>query len=93
MIKFTDSDAAVRAALNNNPEYLQFVQFGNPRGYIFIQVENGSVVLFHNIDDQFSTFLLPDELNYFLKNLDDIKRIANSIQNFANLDYQTNSHP
>lgn len=93
MIKFTDNDAAVRAALSNNPEYVQFVQPGNPRGYIFIQVENGHVVLFHNIDDKFSSFLLPDELYYYRNNIDDIKRIANTIQNFANLDYQANTHP
>ena len=91
MIKFTDNDAAIRAALDNNPEYVQFVQPGNTRGYIFIQVDNGHVVLFHNVDDKFSTFLLPDELYYYRNNIDDIKRIANSIQNFANLDYATNT--
>lgn len=89
MIRFTDNDAAIRAALDSNQEYVQFVQPGNPRGYILIQVENGSVVLFHNIDDKFSTFLLPDELYYYRNHIDDIKRIANAIQNFANLDYST----
>ena len=93
MIKFTDNDAAIRLALDSNPEYVQFVQPGNPRGYIFIPVENGSVVLFHNIDDKFSSFLLPDELYYYRNNIDDIKRIANAIQNFANLDYATNTQP
>lgn len=91
MIKFSDNDAAIRTALSNNPEYIQFVQPGNSRGYILIQVENGSVVLFHDVDDKFSSFLLPDELYYYRNNIDNIKRIANSIQNFANLDYETNS--
>ncbi len=79
--------------MDNNPEYVQFVRPGNPSGYIFIPVENGSVVLFHNVDDSFSSFLLPDELYYYRNNIDDIKRIANSIQNLANLDYQTNIRP
>lgn len=90
MIKFTDNDAAIRAALDSAPEYVQFVQPGNTGGYIFIQVDNGHVVLFHNIDDKFSSFLLPDELYYYRNNIDDIRRIANAIQNFANFDYQTN---
>ena len=90
MIRFTDNDAAVRTALDANTEYKSFVQPGNPNGYIFIQVENGHVVLFHNNDDKFSSFLLPDELPYYNKNINDIRRIANAIQNFANLDYQAN---
>lgn len=90
MIYFTDNDAAVRAALDANAEYKNFVHSGNPAGYIFIQVENGHVLLFHNVDDKFSVFLLPDENYYYRNNIDDIKRIANTIQNFANLDYQTN---
>lgn len=93
MIKFTDNDAAIRAALDANAEYKDFVKPGNPRGYILIQVENGHVVLFHNTDDKFSAFLLPDELYYYRSNINDIGRIANSIQNFANLDYQANLKP
>ena len=93
MIKFTDNDAAVKAALTNNPEYMKFMQPGNPKWYIFIPVENGSVVLFHNIDDKFSSFLLPDELPYYSCHIDDIRRLANTIQNFANLDYQAKIHP
>lgn len=88
MIRFTDNDAAVRAALDANAEYLKFIQPTSPLGYIFIQVENGHVVLFHNVDDKFSAFLLPDELYYYRNNIDDIRRIANTIQNFANLDYK-----
>ena len=93
MIHFKDNDDAVIAALDTNAEYKDFIQPGNPRGYIFIQVENGHVVLFHNIDDKFTTFLLPDELYYYRNNIDDIKRIANIIQNIANLDYQANVKP
>lgn len=93
MIKFSDNDAAVRDALNQNSEYRQFVQLGSPKGYIFIQVENGNVVLFHNNDDKFSSFLLPDELYYYRDNIDDIRRIANTIQNFANSDYNRNTQP
>ena len=93
MIKFSDNDSAVRAALNQNSEYMQFVQPGNPIGYIFILVENRNVVLFHNNDDKFSSFLLPDELFYYRDNIDDIRRIANTIQNFANLDYNRNTQP
>lgn len=90
MIKFTDNDAAIRAALDANAEYKDFVKTGNPKGYIFIQVENGHILLWHNTDDRFSSFLLPDELYYYRNNIDDIRRIANSIQNFANLDYLAN---
>lgn len=87
MIKFIDNDAAVRASLDENIEYKDFIQPGNPKGYILIQVEKAHVVLFHNNDNTFSSFLLPDELYYFRNNIDDIKRIANSIQIFANQDY------
>lgn len=93
MIRFTDNDATVRAALNQNDEYMKFVKSGNPNGKIFIQVEDGHVVLFRNNDDTFSSFLLPDELYYYRNNIDDIRRIANTIHNFANIDYQTNVHP
>lgn len=88
MIKFTDNDDALRAALNGNQEYLDLVKPGCPKGYIFIQVEEGHVVLFHNVDDKFSAFLLPDELYYYRNNIDDIRRIANTIQNMANVDYR-----
>jgi len=88
MIRFTDNDDAVRAALDANAEYKNFIQPTSSLGYIFIQVENGHVVLFHNVDDKFSAFLLPDELYYYRNNIDDIRRIANTIQNFANLDYK-----
>lgn len=93
MIKFTDNDAAIRAALDASAEYKDFVQTGNPKGYIFIPVDSGHIVLFHNIDDKFTSFLLPDELYYYRYSIDDIRRIANSIQNFANLDYQANIKP
>lgn len=93
MIYFSDDDTAVRTALNQNNEYVQFVKPGTPRGYILIQVEDGHVALFHNIDDTFSSFLLPDELYHYRNNIDDIRRIANTIHNFANLDYQANVHP
>lgn len=91
MIKFTDNDAAIRAALDASTEYKAFVKPGNPNGYIFIQVGNGHIVLFHNTDDKFTSFLLPDELYYYRNNVDDVRRIANLIQNFANLDYKTNT--
>ena len=69
--------------LRTNPEFTEFVNSNCSNGYIMIQVGNGSVVLFHNIDDTFSSFLLPDELYYYRDNIDDIKRIANTIQNCA----------
>ena len=84
MIRFTDNDDAVRAALDANAEYKDFIQPASPLGYIFIQVENGHVVLFHNVDDKF----WDHELYYYRNNIDDIRRIANTIQNFANLDYK-----
>lgn len=93
MIRFTDNDAAIRVALSGNPEYMRFVQSGCPDGYIFIQVGDGHVVLYHNNDDVFTSYLLPDELFYYRNNLDDIRRIANSIQNFATQDYRTNVNP
>lgn len=93
MITFSDDDAAVRAALNQNNEYVEFVKPGNPKGCLFIHVEDGHVVLFRNNDDTFSSFLLPDELYYYRNNIDDIRRIANTIHNFANQDYQANVHP
>lgn len=93
MIRFTDSNAAIKAALDANAEYKNFVLLGNPNGYIFISVENGHLVLFHNNDDTFSSFLLPDDLFYYRNNIDDIRRIANSIQNFANIDYKANIKP
>lgn len=76
MIRFRDNDTAIRASLDANVEYKSFVQPGNPKGYIFILVENGHVVLFHNTDDRFSSFLLPDELYYYRNNIDDIRRVA-----------------
>lgn len=88
MIKFTDNDVAIQNALNSDSEYQDFVKNGCARGYILIQVENGSVVLFHNIDDTFSSFLLPDEIWYYANHIDDIRRIANTIQNKANTDYK-----
>ena len=93
MIQFTDDDAAVRTALDANTEYMNFVQPNNSNGYIFIQVENAHIVLFHNNDDSFSSFLLPDELACFYNNIDDISRIAKTIQEFAKIDYRTSVKP
>lgn len=90
MIKYTYNDEAIRTALNQNEEYAQFVQPGSSFGYIFIQVEDAHVVVYHNNNDTFSSFLLPNELCIYHNNVNDIKRIANIIERFAKLDYQTN---
>lgn len=91
MIKFTDDAAAIRAALNANGEYSQFVQPGCAKGYILIQVGNGHIVLYHNIDDCFSAYLLPGEVYSYLNNINEMCQIANTIQTYATSDYQANS--
>lgn len=91
MIKFTDADAAIRTALNANDEYCQFVQPGCAKGYIIIQVDNGHIVLYHNVNDSFSAYLLPGELQSYPNNIHDMCRIANTIQAYATSDYQANS--
>ena len=93
MINFTDDEITIKATLDSNADYRQFVQPSCARGYIFIQVGNGHVVLWHNYDDVFTSYLLPDELYYYRNNIDDIRRIANLIQNKATLDYQANGRP
>lgn len=93
MINFNSSDASIRISLDGNLEYIDFVRHGCTKGYIFIEVQNVHVVLFHDINDIFSSFLLPDELYYYRNNIDDIRRITNTIQNFATLDYKRNCNP
>ena len=93
MIKFTDADTAIRTALNANDEYCQFVQPGCAKGYIIIQVDNGHIVLYHNIDDSFTAYLLPGELYSYCNNINDMCRIAITIQIYAKSDYQANSRP
>lgn len=91
MINFNDNENTVRTALNNNAEYVSFVSTGNPVGRIFIRVGNGHIVLFHNNDDTFVSYLLPDELYFYHNNIDDIRRIASWIQTFAMADYHRNN--
>lgn len=87
MIRFTDDDSTVCSKLSSNPEYTEFVKTNCPNGYTLISVGNGSVVLFHNIDDTFSTFLIPEELYNYRDNINDMARIANTIQNHANIEF------
>ena len=52
---------------------------------------NGHIMLFHNPNDTFAAYLLADELYYYRNNIDDIRRIANLIENFATVDYRSNN--
>lgn len=87
MIHFTDDDNTICSKLRSNLEYIEFVKSNCPKGYILISVGIGSVVLFHNIDDTFSTFLIPEELYHYRDNINDMVRIANTIQNHANIEF------
>lgn len=91
MINFNDDDSQIRKTLTQNQDYVSFVSKNNHLGYIFIDVENGHIVLFHNINDTFDAYILPSELYYFRDNIDDIRRIANAIQKFATDDYRKNN--
>ena len=48
-------------------------------------------MLFHNLNDTFAAYLLADELYYYRNNIDDIRRIANLLENFATEDYRRNN--
>ena len=90
MINLWDDDAAIRTALNSNAEYREFVQPNCTKGYMLIQVGNGYIVLYHNIDNVFTSYLLPEEMHNYSSNINDICRIAITIQTYATSDYQAN---
>ena len=91
MIKFNFNDQQVKADLDHNQEYINLVKKNSTIGHIQIQVGNGHIMLFHNLNDTFATYLLAGELDYYRNNNDDIKRITNSIENFATEDYRRNN--
>ena len=54
-----------------------------------ILVGSVHIVLFHNLDDTFDTYLLPNEIGVSYKKADDIKRICHTIKQCATCDYKT----
>lgn len=90
-IKFNDDKCAIRSFLNMHNAYQQFVQSSCPRVKVLVPVEKINIALYHNIDDTFSTFILPYELSFIkVSNIEDVKRIAKTIQDFAKEDYEKN---
>lgn len=83
MIRFNSNEEEVRNELSNNAEFAEFVRSGNVNGRILIQVDNVHVVLFHNVDDTFSSYLFPEELPALYDNIDNIRRITYIIQKMA----------
>lgn len=83
MIRFNSNDEEVRNELSNNAEFAGFVRSGNVNGRILIQVDNVHVVLFHNVDDTFSSYLFPEELPALYDNIANIRKIAYIIQEMA----------
>ena len=81
----------IKAYLDHNQEYINLVKKNSTIGHIQIQVGNGHIMLFHNSNDTFAAYLLADELYYYRNNIDDIRRIANLIENFATVDYRSNN--
>lgn len=86
MIDFSYNDQQVKAALDQNQEYINLVKNSATIGQIQIQVGGGHIILFHNINNTFVAYLLPNELYYYRNNIGDIRRIANLIENFATED-------
>ena len=91
-IDYTDNYTTIRNKLNSDVEYQKFVQSSCTHDHIFIKVGAGHIVLWHNNNDVFTSFLLPYELFYFRSNIDDICRIANLIQNFTTNDYKASNN-
>ena len=91
MINFNFNDQQVKADLDHNQEYINLVKKNSTIGHIQIQVGNGHILLFHNFNDTFAAYILAGELDYYKNNNDDIKRITNSIENFATEDYRRNN--
>ena len=73
MIDFSYKDQQVKLALDQNQDYINLVKNNATIGHIQIQVGNGHIILFHNINDTFVAYLLADELYYYRDNIDDIK--------------------
>ena len=91
MIDFSYNDQQVKAALDQNQDYINLVRNNAIICHIQIQVGNGHIVLFHNNNDTFVAYLVADELYYYRNNIDDIRRIANLIENFATDEYRRNN--
>lgn len=91
MIDFSYNDQQVKTALDQNQDYINLVKNNATIGHIQIQVGNGHIILFHNINDTFVAYLLADELYYYRDNIDDIRRIANLMENFATEEYRKNN--
>lgn len=92
MIDFSYNDQQVKAALDQNQDYINLVRKNAIIGHIQIQVGNGHIILFHkNNNDTFVAYLIADELYYYRDNIDDIRRIANLMENFATEDYRKNN--
>ena len=91
MINFSFNDQQIKAYLDHNQEYINLVKNNSTIGHIQIQVGSGHIMLFHNLNDTFAAYLLADELYYYRNNIDDIRRIANLIENFATEDYRSNN--
>ena len=91
MINFNFNDQQVKADLVHNQDYINLVKNNATIGHIQIQVGNGHIMLFHNFNDTFAAYILADELYYYRNNIDDIRRIANLIENFATVDYRSNN--
>ena len=91
MIDFSFNDQQIKAYLDHNQEYINLVKNNSTIGHIQIQVGSGHIMLFHNLNDTFATYILADELYYYRNNIDDIRRIANIIENLATVDYRSNT--
>ena len=91
MIDFSFNDQQIKAYLDHNQDYINLVKNNTTIGHIQIQVGNGHIMLFHNLNDTFAAYLLADELYYYRNNIDDIRRIANLLENFATEDYRRNN--
>lgn len=91
MIDFSYNDQQVKAALDQNQDYINLVRKNAIIGHIQIQVGNGHIILFRYNNDTFVAYLLADELYYYRNNIDVIRRIANLMENFATEDYRKNN--
>lgn len=91
MINFSFNAQQVKSALDQNQDYINLVKNSATIGHIQIQVGDGHIILFHNNNDTFVAYLLADELYYYRDNIDNIRRIANLMENFATEDYRRNN--
>lgn len=88
MINLSDNANAVRLALNRNDKYRCFIKPNNVNGKLPIQVGDGYVMLFHNLDDTFDVRLMQPNITIFQNNSNDISRISGLIERFAFEDYR-----